>query len=67
VTVPFLDLRAAYRELQGDLDDAAQRVLASGSWSYGSSVKYSHREKGFNSRLDELQAALLARLAAFAG
>ena len=32
--------------------------------NYGSSVKYQHEERGFNSRLDELQAALLrARLA----
>ena len=32
--------------------------------NYGSTVKYRHEERGFNSRLDELQAALLrARLA----
>jgi dTDP-4-amino-4,6-dideoxygalactose transaminase len=39
VTVPFLDLHAAYRELQGDLDDAAQRVLASGGYVLGVEVE----------------------------
>lgn len=35
----------------------AERVRILGN--YGSRVKYYHEEKGFNSRLDELQAALL--------
>lgn len=38
-------------------DDLAERIRT--LRNYGSKAKYSHLEKGFNSRLDELQAALL--------
>ena len=38
MTVPFLDLQAAYRELQRDLDAAAQRVLASSSYILGAEL-----------------------------
>jgi dTDP-4-amino-4,6-dideoxygalactose transaminase len=37
--VPFLDLQAAYRELQVELDTAAQRVLASGRYVLGPEVE----------------------------
>ncbi|MGH3758582.1 DegT/DnrJ/EryC1/StrS family aminotransferase [Actinophytocola sp.] len=35
MTIPFLDLDAAYRELRGDLDAAAARVLSSGRYLLG--------------------------------
>jgi dTDP-4-amino-4,6-dideoxygalactose transaminase len=35
MNVPFLDLKAAYRELQAELDAAARRVLASGRYVMG--------------------------------
>jgi len=38
----------------GSLADAVRSLR-----NYGSAVKYDHRDKGFNSRLDELQAAFL--------
>jgi dTDP-4-amino-4,6-dideoxygalactose transaminase len=40
-----------------DDDELAERVRMYGN--YGSKVKYIHEEKGFNSRLDEIQAAFL--------
>jgi dTDP-4-amino-4,6-dideoxygalactose transaminase len=50
-----------------DADDVAQKVRA--LRNYGSEVKYAHPEIGFNSRLDPLQAVVLAaklrRLAAW--
>ena len=39
MNVPFLDLRSAYRELQIDLDAAAQRVLESGQYILGAEVE----------------------------
>ncbi|QWC57952.1 aminotransferase class I/II-fold pyridoxal phosphate-dependent enzyme [Erythrobacter sp. 3-20A1M] len=38
MTVPFLDLGAAYRELQVDIDSAVSRVLASGWYVLGPEV-----------------------------
>jgi dTDP-4-amino-4,6-dideoxygalactose transaminase len=38
MNVPFLDLRAVYAELQTELDEAAQRVTASGSYILGKEV-----------------------------
>lgn len=35
MSVPFLDLRATYQELQGDLDDACRRVMNSGWYIQG--------------------------------
>jgi dTDP-4-amino-4,6-dideoxygalactose transaminase len=37
--IPFLDLGAAYRELQSDIDDAVARVLASGYYIGGPEVE----------------------------
>ena len=37
-TVPFLDLQAAYRELQSELDEACRRVLQSGWYILGEEV-----------------------------
>lgn len=37
--VPFLDLLAAYRELQAEIDEAVARVLASGWYILGSEVE----------------------------
>lgn len=39
MSVPFLDLAAAYRELRADLDEAARRVLASGWYLLGPEVE----------------------------
>ncbi|HZI20734.1 MAG TPA: DegT/DnrJ/EryC1/StrS family aminotransferase [Pyrinomonadaceae bacterium] len=39
MNVPFLDLRAAYAELAGELDEAARRVLASGHYILGPEVE----------------------------
>jgi dTDP-4-amino-4,6-dideoxygalactose transaminase len=39
MSVPFLDLKAAYSELKADLDRASQRVLQSGSFILGSEVE----------------------------
>jgi dTDP-4-amino-4,6-dideoxygalactose transaminase len=39
MNVPFLDLKAAYAELQSELDAAAQRVLASGWYITGPEVE----------------------------
>jgi dTDP-4-amino-4,6-dideoxygalactose transaminase len=38
MTVPFLDLKAAYRELKDGLDAASQRVMASGWYVLGEEV-----------------------------
>src|SRR5687768_4047650 len=68
--VPFLDLRASYREIQPELDAAALRVLGSGQYIGGPEVEAF--ETGFASYcqaehcvavangLDALQLALLA-------
>lgn len=37
--IPFLDLRAAYQELKGELDDAVQRVSASGWYLIGDELR----------------------------
>lgn len=37
--IPFLDVRAAYLELRGELDDAAARVLSSGRYVLGEEVE----------------------------
>ncbi|HZJ38171.1 MAG TPA: DegT/DnrJ/EryC1/StrS family aminotransferase [Chthoniobacterales bacterium] len=42
--VPFLDLQAAYRELQAELDAAARRVLESGWYILGQEVDAFERE-----------------------
>lgn len=39
MTVPFLDLGAAYRELQAEIDDAVQRALGSGQYILGPEVE----------------------------
>ncbi len=39
MTVPFLDLQAAYRELQEELDAAYHRVMDSGCWVLGEEVE----------------------------
>ena len=42
--VPFLDLRAPYRELRDDIDAAVRRVLASGWYVLGEEVRAFERE-----------------------
>jgi len=44
VNVPFLDLQAAYRELQTQLDGACQKVLSSGWYILGQEVTVFERE-----------------------
>ena len=39
MTVPFLDVEESYRELQGDIDAAQQRVLASGRFVLGDELE----------------------------
>jgi dTDP-3-amino-3,4,6-trideoxy-alpha-D-glucose transaminase len=39
MTIPFLDLRSAYRELQGELDAACRRVVESGWYVLGAEVE----------------------------
>jgi len=39
MNVPFLDLRAAYLELKGELDEAVLRVLDSGWYILGREVE----------------------------
>ena len=39
LSVPFLDLHAAYRELQADIDAAVARVLHSGHYIGGPEVE----------------------------
>lgn len=44
MNVLFLDLGAAYRELQGEIDDAVHRVLASGHYILGPEVEAFEQE-----------------------
>lgn len=44
LSVPFLDLRAAYVELQDDIDAAVRRVLDSGSYILGEEVEAFERD-----------------------
>jgi dTDP-4-amino-4,6-dideoxygalactose transaminase len=44
MNVPFLDLKAAYQELEGELDAAAHRVLESGWYVLGREVEEFERE-----------------------
>lgn len=44
MTIPFLDVGAAYMELQNELDDAYRRVLASGWYILGEEVEAFERE-----------------------
>lgn len=69
-TVPFLDLRAAYTELQPEIDAAIHRVLGSGRYVLGSEVDAFEAEYadfvdakhcvGVGNGLDALRLALLA-------
>src|SRR5690349_3965353 len=68
--VSFLDVPAVYAELREELDDAAQRVMASGAYILGPEVKAFEREFaaycgarhaiGVGSGLDALRLILLA-------
>jgi dTDP-4-amino-4,6-dideoxygalactose transaminase len=68
--VPFLDARAAYRELEGEIDAAVGRVLDSGRYILGEEVESFEREYaafagarecvGVASGLDALHLALRA-------
>jgi dTDP-4-amino-4,6-dideoxygalactose transaminase len=70
MTIPFLDLRAAYLELQSEIDEAVQRVAASGFYIGGPEVQtfernfaaYTEAEHcvGVGNGLDALHLALLA-------
>ena len=70
MTVPFLDLRAPYAELQDELDAAARRVLASGWYILGQEVRDFEPEfaayagaahcVGISNGLDALQLVLRA-------
>jgi dTDP-4-amino-4,6-dideoxygalactose transaminase len=70
VTVPFLDLRAAYEELRGEIDAAVSRVTASGYYLLGPEIEAFEREYaaytgaahcvGVGNGLDALQLALRA-------
>lgn len=70
MSVPFLDLGAAYRELQSEIDAAVQRVLASGYYILGPEVEAFEQEFadfcgvkeciGVANGLDALHLALLA-------
>ena len=44
VKVTFLDVKASYRELQPDLDEAYRRVMASGQYVLGSEVEAFEKE-----------------------
>jgi dTDP-4-amino-4,6-dideoxygalactose transaminase len=67
--IPFLDVPAAYAELQSELDDAAQRVMASGQFILGPEVTAFEQEFaaycdvrhaiGVGSGLDALRLILL--------
>jgi dTDP-4-amino-4,6-dideoxygalactose transaminase len=69
-TVPFLDLGATYRELQGELDEAYRRVMESGWFILGAEVDAFEREfagyveathaVGVGNGLDALTLALRA-------
>ena len=68
--IPFLDVPAAYAELQEELDDAARRVMASGQYILGPEVSAFEEEfaaycgtrhaVGVGSGLDALRLILLA-------
>jgi dTDP-4-amino-4,6-dideoxygalactose transaminase len=68
VNVPFLDLHAAYRELQAEIDAAVQRVVSSGWYILGREVEGFEREFasycgarhciGISNGLDALELAL---------
>lgn len=70
MNIPFLDLKAAYLELQTEIDSAVQRVLASGYYILGPEVEgfesefaaYCDAEQciGLANGLDALHLALLA-------
>ena len=69
MSVPFLDIRAAYLELRDELDDAYRRVMDSGWYVLGEEVEAFEGEfashcgtkhcVGVNSGLDALHLALL--------
>jgi dTDP-4-amino-4,6-dideoxygalactose transaminase len=68
--IPFLDLSAAYREIEVEINDAISRVLASGRYILGSEVEAFEAEwanyceakyaVGVGNGLDALHLALLA-------
>jgi dTDP-4-amino-4,6-dideoxygalactose transaminase len=68
VNVPFLDLRAAYRELQAEIDAAVRRVVSSGWYVLGPEVEGFENEFaaycgarhciGISNGLDALELAL---------
>ena len=68
MNVPFLDLRAAYRELQAEIDAAVQRVVSSGWYVLGREVEGFEAEFaaycevrhciGISNGLDALELAL---------
>jgi dTDP-4-amino-4,6-dideoxygalactose transaminase len=68
VNVPFLDLHAAYRELQAEIDAVVQRVVSSGRYILGQEVEGFEREFaafcgvrhciGISNGLDALELAL---------
>ena len=70
MTIPFLDLRAAYLELKTEIDEAVARVLSSGHYILGPEVEafeaefaaYSQAQHaiGLADGLDALHLALLA-------
>lgn len=70
MTVPFLDLRAAYEELRGEIDAAVSRVTASGYYLLGPEIEAFESEYaaytgaahcvGVGNGLDALQLALRA-------
>lgn len=70
MTIPFLDITAAYKELQGDLDAAILRVARSGVYVLGEEVSAFEREwaeycgarfcVGVGNGLDALELALRA-------
>lgn len=70
MSIPFLDVRAGYRELQGELDEAYRRVMESGWYILGEEVDTFEREWaaacgvrhgiGVGSGLDALELILRA-------
>lgn len=68
MNVPFLDLHAAYRELQAEIDAVVQRVVSSGRYILGQEVEGFEREFaafcgvrhciGISNGLDALELAL---------
>ena len=71
MTIPFLDVRAGYLELQGEIDEAVSRVLASGRYIAGPEAEaFEEQFAGFcearhcvgvGNGLDALQLALRCR------